>query len=274
MKRPSRRWAALAIALVLSVLAAACGDDGGTDTATTGAASGSTASTAAKGGPKIVASTSWVGAIAKLAGATDIAIIAPSNIQHPPDYDPKASDLAKLTGADYVLFAGFEGFATRMKEAAGSKAKVETVVTEYDLAKLTAEVNRLAALFGTTAAAKTNLEAYTAAWTKASSATTAKLKGKTPVIEAQAFVAVWAVFAGFTPVGVYGMEKAPSPDEVAAIVKLKPTFIFENSHMRLGTAVVSATGAKKVDLVNFPGDDLDLTKVIATNAQRIEAALG
>lgn len=263
----------LALALLaLATFAAACGDDSGSST--TASTGSSSTSTAPAKGPKIVASTSWVGAIAKLAGATDIAIIAPSNIQHPPDYDPKASDLAKVQGAEYILMAGFEGFATRLKDAAGSKAKVENVVTEYDPTKLTAEVNRLAALFGTTAAAKTNLDAYLAAYDKASADTTAKLKGKTPVIEAQAFVAVWAVFAGFAPVGVYGMEKPPTPAEVAEIVKLKPTFVFENSHMPMGTDVVSATGAKKVELVNFPGDDMDLTKVVATNAQRIVTALG
>ncbi len=263
MRTTTRRVAILGVALAVALVAAACGDDSSSASATSKAT-----------GPKVVASTSWVAAIAKLAGATNISVIAPSNIQHPPDYDPKASDLAKMTGADYVLLAGFEGFATRMKDAAGSKAKVETVVTEYDLTKLTAEVNRLAGLFGTAAAAKTNLDAYTAAFTKASDETKAKVKGKTPVIEAQAFVAVWTVFAGFTPVGVYGMEKAPTPDEVAAVVKLKPTFVFENSHMPLGSDIIAATGAKKVDLVNFPADDLDLTKVIATNAQRIVTALG
>ncbi|MBE1490780.1 hypothetical protein [Plantactinospora soyae] len=45
----------------------------------------------------MVASTSWVGALAKAAGATDIIVVAPGNAQHPPDYDPKPSALAAVT---------------------------------------------------------------------------------------------------------------------------------------------------------------------------------
>ena len=32
-----------------------------------------------------------------------------------------------------------------------------------------------------------------------------------------------------------------------------------------GTEIVAATSAKKIDLINFPGDDLDLIKVITAN---------
>ena len=80
---------------------------------------------------KVVASTSWVGAFALAAGAEDVSIIAPSTIQHPPDYDPKPSDLEAVSGADYVLYAGFEGFAPRMQEAVGgSSDKLIIVATE------------------------------------------------------------------------------------------------------------------------------------------------
>ena len=88
---------------------------------TTGAAPNA-AALAPKSQPRVVASTSWVAAFAKAAGIADVTLVAPANLQHPPDYDPKPSDLAAIAKADYVLVAGFEGFATRMKEASGSPA--------------------------------------------------------------------------------------------------------------------------------------------------------
>jgi iron complex transport system substrate-binding protein len=54
----------------------------------------------------------------------------------------------------------------------------------------------------------------------------------------------------------------------------QPAFVFENVHMGGGDPVVEATGATKIDLLNFPGEDLDLLKVFTTNAERISNALG
>ena len=147
--------------LALVGLAAACGDDEksadssaapATDAATTAPATTEHDhdhdTTVPAESPKVVASTTWVAAFAAMAGATDITVIAPSNLQHPPDYDPKASDLAAVADADFILLAGFEGFADRLREAAGSDAVVEVVATEYFPAALEAEVLRLAALMG------------------------------------------------------------------------------------------------------------------------------
>ena len=91
-------------------------------------------------------------------GATDITVIAPSNIQHPPDYGPKASDLAALSDADYVVLAGFEGFADRMTEAAGTDAEVLTITPDYAPDKVAAEVDKLAEAWGTTEVADENVE--------------------------------------------------------------------------------------------------------------------
>lgn len=221
---------------------------------------------------KIVASTSWVGAMAKLAGATDISVLAPNNIVHPPDYDPKPSDLAAVANGELILLAGFEGFAKRMSEAASSTAKVDNVATAVDPAKLGPEVMRIAAMLGTTDTATANVAAYTKAWNDASAALKAKL-GTTPqVVIAHAFVAEWAGFAGWTPVAAFG----PAPltaNDVAKLAAMKPTVVLENSHMPGGKPIADAAGAKFVSLINFPGDDLDLTQLISKNAATITSAL-
>jgi zinc transport system substrate-binding protein len=263
-KFPIRRGAlgALLVVGLVAVGASSC-SSGGKSTTNEGAA----------GAPKVVVSTTWVGAIAKLAGATDITVIAPTNVQHPPDYDPKASDLASLSSADYVLLAGFEGFAARMKEAAGSSAKVLTVMPDYDPKIVATEVAKLATEWNSTKTADANVAAYTADYNKVS----AKLKETTSKtaqkVVAQKFVAGWADFAGYQVTGTFGPEPITAA-QVAELSALKPTLVFENSHMPSGSEVASASGAKMVSLVNFPGKDLELSPVLDTNAATITKAVG
>lgn len=83
-----------------------------------------------QGSPRVVASTNWVAAFARAAGALDVTVIAPASVQHPPDYDPRPSDLAAIARADWVLLAGYEGFAKRMEEALGG-GRSEAGAGEY-----------------------------------------------------------------------------------------------------------------------------------------------
>jgi len=221
---------------------------------------------------QIVASTSWVGAFAKAAGAENITVIAPSNIQHPPDYDPKPSDLAAVSEADYILMAGFEGFAKRLQEAVGAdSSKLITVMTENSPEAIHKEVTRLGELFGTQEKAAEYLAMFDTEYAAFANDVKAVLGDKKPVVVAQAFVAPWVMFAGLEVAGVYGPMPV-SPDELKNLSDLKPTLVFENIHMGGGQPIVEATGAVKIDLVNFPGDDLDLLEIFHTNTHTLEHA--
>lgn len=57
---------------------------------------------------KVVASTSWTAAFADLAGIDKIDIIAPANLQHPPEYEITVSDIQKINECDVFIYAGFE----------------------------------------------------------------------------------------------------------------------------------------------------------------------
>lgn len=221
---------------------------------------------------KIVASTSWVAAFALAAGATDITVIAPATIQHPPDYDPKPSDLAAISKADYVLMAGFEGFAKRMQEAlGGDSAKLVTVKTENSPEVIHAEVTRLGELFGTQAAASAFLTKFDAEYARLSVEVKTKIGGRKPVVVAQVFVAPWAAFAGLDVAGSYG-PMPMTPDQLKTLAGLKPELIFDNAHTGGGQPLLEASGAAIIKLVNFPDEKLDLLAVFRENAARIEAA--
>ncbi|MFN8123078.1 MAG: zinc ABC transporter substrate-binding protein [Thermoleophilia bacterium] len=224
-------------------------------------------------GPTVVASTGWVAAIAKLAGAGDITIIAPSSVQHPPDYEPKPSDLAAVSGADIVLLAGFEGFAKQLGEAAGGKHTVE-VATTYDPAKLEAEIIKLGKHMGTEDVARENAASVRTRLEAVCADLRAEVPSPAPVVVAHMFVTEWAACAGLTPAGTYG--PAPiTPGEVKQLSGLGPRLVLENRHMAgSGEAVAAASGAKMVELVNFPDDgNLDLIAVAEQDAALIADAM-
>lgn len=249
-----------AIAIAALVLtSAACADAQGGKAAATGQ------------GLKVVAASTWEAGFAKAAGATDITVIVPPGVQHAPDYDPKPSDLAKVAEADVVLYAAFEGYAGKLKEAAGSKAKLVEVGLDNAPGKVKAEVSRLAGEFGTAEAAKTWTATFDTEYAKLKQQVTKAAGGTPPVVVTQAFVAWAADLAGAQPAGVYGPQP-PTAAQVAELVAKKPQLVLDNSAMPGGDALANVQ-AKRVVINNFPDQGLDLLAMYKANADAIIAAL-
>ncbi|GIH03495.1 hypothetical protein Rhe02_15620 [Rhizocola hellebori] len=255
--RPVKMMTAICVALSLLT---ACGNE----TQAGPASSGGTSS-----GPKVVASTSWVGGFAKAAGATNITIIASADLQHPPDYDPKPSDLAAVAKADYVLFSEFDGFAAKIKDATGGHAKLVPVKLENTVEVIKAEVTRLAQIFGTTSVASSWLATFERDHAALAASVKSKYGSKPRAAISHLFMAYWGTFAGLTIVGTFGPELV-TPSQLADLTAKKPELILANAHLP-GTPEVA--GAKRVDLMNFPRSDLDLMFVFRTNTERLSAAL-
>ena len=91
-------------------------------------------------------------------------------------------------------------------------------------------------------------------------------------------MAYWTDFAGLPLVGVYG-PRPVQPQELADIAAKKPAIVFKNGQTERGSApssgraIADATGAKEVEILNFPSKSLDLLEVFEENARRISAAL-
>ncbi|MFJ9829494.1 metal ABC transporter solute-binding protein, Zn/Mn family [Streptomyces sp. NPDC101160] len=223
--------------------------------------------------PVVVVTTTWEGAFAEAAGAEDVTVIVPQSVHHAPDYDPKPSDLAAVANADFVLYAPFEPYAPKIKEAAGSKAKLVEVNLDNDPAKAGAEITRLGGLFGTKDAA--------ARFNKRLDGEVAKLNGelkaawpggKSPVVVTQVFTGWAAGLAGATTVGTYGPEPV-TPAQLAALSAKKPAFVLDNVHMSTGP-VLPDSGARQVEVANYPGEDLDLLAVYRNAAAELKKAMG
>ncbi|MEN6381870.1 MAG: hypothetical protein ABFC86_01185 [Rectinema sp.] len=62
----------------------------------------------------VIASTSWVQAYATAAGAKNIKTIAPFELQHPPEYEIKPSDLVAVQNASLIVYSSYERFAKKL----------------------------------------------------------------------------------------------------------------------------------------------------------------
>ncbi|WP_326613395.1 metal ABC transporter substrate-binding protein [Streptomyces scopuliridis] len=265
MARTRVRIASLLALSAALALVTGCGDSNDSKAADT--------PTAAKGKPAVVVTTTWEGAFAKAAGAEDIKVIVPQSVHHAPDYDPKPSDLAAVAEADFVLYAPFEPYAAKIKEAAGSEAKLVEVNLDNDPAKVKAEVGKLGALFGTQDAATKWQAGFETEYGKLNEDVQAAWPdGKSPSVASQVFTTWAAKLAGATVVGTYGPE-AVTPAQLAELSAKKPSLVLDNAHMSTGT-VLPDSGAKQIKIVNYPGDDLDLLAVYRDAATELKKAMG
>ncbi|WP_328300006.1 metal ABC transporter substrate-binding protein [Streptomyces sp. NBC_00435] len=266
VRSTARNTLLLTLTSALAALATGCGS---TDEA--GAAGGATPAEGGK--PVVVVTTTWEGAFAKAAGAQDVKVIVPQSVHHAPDYDPKPSDLAAVAAADFVLYAPFEPYAAKIKEAAGSKAELVEVALDNDADKVKAEVARLGKLFGTQEAAAKWTAAFDTEYGKvAKDVQAAWPGGKSPAVVSQVFSTWSAKLAGATTVGTFGPE-AVTPAQLAELSGKKPALVLDNAHMSTGT-VLPDSGARQVEIVNYPGADLDLLPVYRNAGAELKKAMG
>ncbi|MEV7471822.1 zinc ABC transporter substrate-binding protein [Streptomyces kronopolitis] len=222
-------------------------------------------------GPVVVATSSWEAALAKAAGAKNVRSLVPPSVRHAPDYDLKPSDLAAVADADYVLYASFEPFAGRIKEAVGSKAKLIEINLDNAPDTAKGQVTKLGRKFGTEQAAASWNATFTARWDSLSRQVKAsRPAGKPPVVAAQKFTTWAADLAGARVVGTYGPE-AVTPDQLSSLTAKKPAYVLENENMSTGT-VLPGSGAEQLNIANYPGKDLDLLGVYRKAAAQMEKA--
>ncbi len=223
----------------------------------------------APSGPVVVASTSWAGAFATAAGARNVTLVAPASVPHAPDYDPKPSDLTKLSTADYVLYAPFDSFAPRLREAAGGHAKTVELNLENTTKTIHSEVTRLGQMFGTSAQATQWLATFDHRYAELSAQVKAAEPQPAPDAVAQVFMAYWGGFAGLPVKGTYGPEPVTA-GQLAQLTALHPGVVLDNAHLPSNPDI---PGARTIELINYPGADLNLLGVFEENARRLTAAV-
>ncbi|WP_063049722.1 metal ABC transporter solute-binding protein, Zn/Mn family [Nocardia arthritidis] len=222
--------------------------------------------------PVVVATTTWEAAFARAAGAADVKVIVPPSVHHAPDYDPKPSDLTAVAEADFVLYAPFEPFAAKIKEAAGSTAELVEVGLDNSAEKVKAQVRALGLRFGTTDAAQAWIATFGTEYDRLRGEVSSEWPGgKQPTVIAQVFSTWAADLAGARILGTYGPE-AVTPGQLAELTAKKPQFVLDNAHMSTGT-VLPDSGVKQVSIVNYPDQGKDLLSVYRDAATALKKAL-
>jgi zinc transport system substrate-binding protein/iron/zinc/copper transport system substrate-binding protein len=236
-------------------------------------AGGKQADSAKNEGPLVVASTSWVAAIARAGGAENVRILAPLELRHPPEYELKPSDLDLASKADVILYAGWEMFAKKLAETAGSAGvKTMLVTTTNSPEDVKTEAAKIADLLGTRDKFET--------WNLGFDSFIADIK--TQVLAAypdnravvQRMQLPFIQWLGFSVAGEYGPAE-PSPALILELVNTRPVLVIDNYHGPSGMPIAEAARVPYAELINFPGKDGTKTieDVFAYNARiLIEAA--
>ena len=210
---------------------------------------------AADNGVNIIATNSWTAAFVKMAGGEAVQL-APSNMEHPPEYELKPSDVLKIKNSDLLVYAGYE---VLMKTVFDSfdipEDKIIRIDTSYSPELLEKSIMLIAERLGTSAEAEKNISEYRAAL--ADSRSRLKQLGRfgAPVL-VQFHQKPLATALGFEILGVFG----PQPLEVRQIAELgqtKPVLIIDNAHSPMSAPLEEILGIDAVELVNFPGYSLD-----------------
>ncbi len=202
-------------------------------------------------GPKIVASTSWVGAIAEAAGASQVQVLAPVELRHPPEYDFSPKDIISASQADLVLWAGYEGFVKNLAKAAGiGEERLVKVNTNNAPDQLAQSVEAIAQLLDTSdryVAWKEELDVL-ASRLLAASAGQENTKKRAAV---QFHHQNLARYLGYDVVYVFGPQELTLND-LRKVDELNPDTIIDNWHSVQGQSFATSERSY-VQLINFPG---------------------
>ncbi|MCL6591318.1 MAG: metal ABC transporter substrate-binding protein [Firmicutes bacterium] len=199
----------------------------------------------------VVASTSWTGAIAQAAGADEVRVLAPLELKHPPEYDYRPADIARLSEATAVVYAGYEPFMKKLLEAAGyPEPKIIKVTTANTPDNLKEQARLLAEKLGTQkkeAEWEIRFDKVTAEILKKAEA---KNAGKTKVL-VQQHQQPFVKWLGFEIAGVFSAGEL-TPAKVMEYANLKPDLVIDNFHNPQGKPIVEVAKCKYVELINFP----------------------
>jgi len=200
----------------------------------------------------VIASTSWVQAFVIAAGAKNVVTIAPFELQHPPEYEIKPSDLLAVQHASLIVYSGYEKFAKKLAETAQNKnLRILAVYTDNVPSTIIAESKKIAEALGTTAEQAKWAQAFTS-FTENLRSEVAALPDKKVVV--QAYMKTFVDWLGLDVVGTFGPGE-PSPAVVLDLIKKKPAMVLDNYHNPGGKALAESLGVPYVLLINFPGKD-------------------
>lgn len=205
--------------------------------------------------PAVVATTPWTAAFAYAAGVENVHVLAPYEMQHPPEYELRASDVVRAQQADYLVFGGYEAMMGRLRAAiGGSSPELIQITTNHAIATIETSVMAIAERTGTVEVARANiaeLAEFIAEWK-------AELQSSrihsVPVV-VHAFQKPILDELGIETVGVFGPGPL-SPRQIDELTRSGAAVVVDVWHNEsAGPLRETLPNAVFVSLINFPGRD-------------------
>ena len=174
---------------------------------------------------QVIASNSWTAGIADLAGVEDIVSLAPATMNHPPEYELKASDILALTNAKAFIFGGYEVMMKEIKSSIVSETRKDIkVTTANNLNVLIEGAEKIAAQLGTTPKYDSLIETYEAARAYIKEKGVDKLN-----VYCNTMLKPMLDDLGFNVVAVYS-NNSVTADDIVAVASGEYDLIIDNIH--------------------------------------------
>ena len=222
----------------------------------------------------VVATNSWTAAFARAAGAKNVVVLAPFDMEHPSEYELRAADISVITHAKVIIFAGYETMVKRLQSGMDLKKEVLLRIdTDYSMATMEKSVMEIAQRLGTEKVALQNIDSIRHLMTDAKARFDKSGLNSSPVLVNFFQVSIVREM-GFEIAGIFG----PAPLEAGDIDKMaKPRsgMIVDNEHNPVGKPLIAVKpGVLYTQLLNFPGmhQTSSLQDVIRYNIRQLNAS--
>ena len=219
----------------------------------------------------VIATSSWTAAYAEAAGAENVTVLAPFEMEHPSEYELRPGDISKLMKADVIIYAGYEVMTERLKKGLDiPQEKLLLVNTDYSYEKIEKSILSIAARLGTERVAHENLLDIRRTFDEGRKAVSEKNIAKRPII-AHRFQSSLVNELGLVPVAVFG-PASPEVSAIANVSKIQAPLIIDNIHNPVGQPFKEVSSdAHHILLLNFPGmkGTKTITDVIRYNVAEI-----
>ncbi len=228
-------------------------------------------STAIISAQSVLTTTSWVKAYADAAGVKDSYSFAPLEMNHPPEYELIPSDIKKISRADVIIYAGYEGMVKKFREVLNiPENKLLQVKTGYDMATIKATVRSIADFYGNMDKAESSLEKIAELYKSF------KSRYNSSGLDTKNYIVNFhqqslAREMGLNVVGVFGPGPL-NPNQLLEFKKSGGNIIIDNNHAPIGKALKEVLPeAEYYQFINFPGNSgtKSLEDVINYNLEQL-----
>ncbi len=209
----------------------------------------------------IVVTSSWTAAYVELAGITEYEMIAPSDMQHPSEYELQIDDILKLKDADLIICGGYETMMEKIRT--GLKIDPNLILqikTDYNLEHIRSSVQSIADRTGTVGIAQDNLMEIEGIIIESRNRIEKEGISQVPMV-VQFFLRPLSEELNLNISAIFGPRQLEAFD-IQELMKHDFEMVIDNAHNPSGRPLAeSKDNAKIVFLMNFPG--LNGTRSIA-----------